>query len=176
MRRYPLRHLSLRVPWHDNAWNGTVCNDPVGNMACLALKSIGPKRNDALESANRDKSLDIIPEDDRPCCVSERGFFMAPFDLTRTKKHPYVETSPETHGHFRDTIIRQPSYSADAIPFRWMRNPERWMSEKKHNEPDFRDRYNLLLDQALEPDTDSGRRAVRHSQSTNLKTTAGSTT
>ena len=25
---YPLRHVSVRVPWHDNGWNGSVCKDP----------------------------------------------------------------------------------------------------------------------------------------------------
>ena len=24
-------HLNVRVAWHDNRWNGTVCNDPLGN-------------------------------------------------------------------------------------------------------------------------------------------------
>ena len=24
----PLRHFTLRVAWHDNQWNGTVCNRP----------------------------------------------------------------------------------------------------------------------------------------------------
>ena len=30
---YPLRHLSIRVPWHDNGWNGTVCRVPKHNGA-----------------------------------------------------------------------------------------------------------------------------------------------
>lgn len=121
-------------------------------MACLVLKSIGPNRDDAQETVNRGKSLEVLSEADRPCCVSERGFFMAPFELIRTKNHPYTETSPDTHGHFRETILRQPSFSADAIPFRWMRKPERWMNAKKPNEPDFRDRYKINLDQAIEPE------------------------
>ena len=37
----PLRHLSIRVPWHDAGWAGTVCNDPTANTACLVLKRIG---------------------------------------------------------------------------------------------------------------------------------------
>src|SRR5216683_5245900 len=149
--QYPLRHISIRVPWHDNEWDGTVCRNPAGNMACLVLKSIGPNRDDPREMANRGKSLDVLPEGDRPCCMNERGFFMAPFELTRTKEHPYVETSPETHGHFRPTTLRQPRYSADAIPFRWMQKPVRWTNDKKPNEPDFRDRYNIALDPSLEP-------------------------
>ena len=25
---YPLRHISIRVPWHDTGWNGSVCAAP----------------------------------------------------------------------------------------------------------------------------------------------------
>ena len=32
---FPIRHLSVRVPWHDSGWNGTVCVDPKNNVACL---------------------------------------------------------------------------------------------------------------------------------------------
>src|SRR5205823_6197662 len=79
-----------------------------------------------------------LSEDQRPCCMSERGFFMAPFEILRTKNHPYAETSPDTHGHFRPTAFRQPRYSADAIPFRWMQRPGRWMNAKTPSAPEFR--------------------------------------
>ena len=29
---YPIRHISIRVPWHDNGWNGSVCNDGIRRM------------------------------------------------------------------------------------------------------------------------------------------------
>jgi hypothetical protein len=147
----PLRHISIRVPWHDNGWDGTVCANPAGNMSCLVLKGIGPKRDDTQEMANRGKLLEVLAEDQRPCCMNERGFFMAPFEICRTKNHPYTETSTETHGHFRPTLFRQPRYSADAIPFRWMQRPERWVNPRTPNAPDFRDCYNLDLDEAREP-------------------------
>ena len=35
-----VQHLSIRVPWHDNGWDGTVCQDPCGNTACLKLNRI----------------------------------------------------------------------------------------------------------------------------------------
>ncbi|WP_439628322.1 hypothetical protein [Gemmata sp.] len=47
----PLRHLSIRVPWHDAGWAGTVCDDPTANTACLVLKRIGAERDDAAEQA-----------------------------------------------------------------------------------------------------------------------------
>ena len=43
------QHISVRVPWHDNGWNGTVCQFPGENNACLRLKNIYENRNDAEE-------------------------------------------------------------------------------------------------------------------------------
>ena len=37
---YPTRHISIRVPWHDNGWNGSVCKNQKFNTACLKLKNI----------------------------------------------------------------------------------------------------------------------------------------
>ncbi|MBI1347084.1 hypothetical protein GC163_12440 [bacterium] len=80
----PLRHISIRVPWHDNGWSGTVCANPAGNMACLSLKGIGANRNNGQAVANAGKSLEMLAEDQRPGCISERGFFMAPFTQIET--------------------------------------------------------------------------------------------
>ena len=43
------QHISVRVPWHDNGWNGTGCQFPGENNACLRLKNIYENRNDAEE-------------------------------------------------------------------------------------------------------------------------------
>ena len=44
--KYPLRHVSIRVPWHDTGWDGRVCKDPRLNGACLKLKRIAENRDD----------------------------------------------------------------------------------------------------------------------------------
>ena len=147
----PLRHLSIRVPWHDSGWGGTVCHDPAGNTSCLVLKNIGSQRNDSQEESVRGKLLLELSPSQWPCCIGERWHFMAAFEWERFKIHPYVETSPETHGHFRQTVLRHPAFSADAIPFRWMRKPVRWLDTKRQNESDFRDKYGIHLDPTLEP-------------------------
>ena len=36
----PVRHLSIRVPWHDAGWDGTVCRQPADNGSCLVLERI----------------------------------------------------------------------------------------------------------------------------------------
>lgn len=76
---------------------------------------------------------------------------MAPFEWTSTKEHPYVETSPETHGHFLPTPLRHPAFSADAVPFRWMRKPASWVNKDSDFEADFRDRFSIELDPTIEP-------------------------
>ena len=43
-RRLPLHHVTIRVPWHDGGWTGTVCARPLDNSSCLILPRIGEGR------------------------------------------------------------------------------------------------------------------------------------
>lgn len=45
-----IQHLSIRVPWHDHGWDGTVCQDPCGNTACLKLNGILEGKNEDIEA------------------------------------------------------------------------------------------------------------------------------
>ena len=115
-----LRHLSVRVPWHDTGWDGRVCANPRLNDSCLKLKRIGQNRNDAAEEAVAGRSLKELPMEQWPCCVPERVGFMAPFEYVRTANHPYNRGPDCAHGHFAPTPLRHPPYSAAAVPFSWM--------------------------------------------------------
>jgi ATP-dependent exoDNAse (exonuclease V) alpha subunit len=117
---YPLRHVSIRVPWHDTSWDGRVCANPRLNGSCLKLKRIGQNRDDAAEEAVAGQSFKDLPQEQWPCCVEERVGFMAPFEYTKTKNHPYHRGPEGAHGHFAPTPLRHPAYSAAAIPFAWM--------------------------------------------------------
>jgi ATP-dependent exoDNAse (exonuclease V) alpha subunit len=117
---YPLRHISIRVPWHDTAWDGRVCAAPRLNGACLKLRRIAEGRDDAAEEAVAGKSLKDLPQKKWPACVSERVGFMAPFEYTREATHPYNRGPETSHGHFAPTPLRHPPYSAPAVPFAWM--------------------------------------------------------
>jgi len=119
-RQLPTHHLTIRVPWHDNGWSGTVCKRPKENTSCLVLSRIGASRNDAAEQLCAGQRLDTIDDHDRPPCKGERVSFMAPFPIDRKMHHPYVKTSPETHGHFDETPFTHLPYSAACVPFRWM--------------------------------------------------------
>src|ERR1035437_4918342 len=117
---YPLRHVSIRVPWHDTGWDGRVCANPRLNGSCLKLKRIGQKRIDADEEAVAGQSLKYLLPEKWPCCVPERVAFMAPFEYTRMANHPYNRGSESSHGHFAETPLRHPPYSAATVPFAWM--------------------------------------------------------
>jgi len=50
-----LKHLSIRVPWHDARWRATICDAPSDNSACVALKNIAKfKKDGALGFESRD--------------------------------------------------------------------------------------------------------------------------
>lgn len=34
-----INHLSLRIAWHDDGWNGRVCQDPKANIYCIGQRS-----------------------------------------------------------------------------------------------------------------------------------------
>ncbi|OGV39518.1 MAG: hypothetical protein A2X48_12845 [Lentisphaerae bacterium GWF2_49_21] len=142
MTEYPLRHISIRVPWHDAGWTGVVCNAPQLNGACAKLKRISEHKKDQEEMIVAGKKLDDIPIEQWPCCVEERATFMAPFEMHQVKEHALAKKNPAHYGHFRPTSQRYPAYSAGVVPFLWM------MSEKID---EFATHYELDVDAAREP-------------------------
>src|SRR5438128_8458353 len=119
MADLPLRHISIRVPWHQNGWNGSICAHAKGNASCLVLKEVRDRRNDEQEEADGSTSIKDLPPDRWPACMGERGTFMSPFAFDRTVRHPYASFSP-AHEHIKPATFHHPAYSAATIPFRWM--------------------------------------------------------
>lgn len=39
-RQLPIQHLSVRLPWHDTGWTGTVCQAPSKNSWCMVIGGI----------------------------------------------------------------------------------------------------------------------------------------
>lgn len=120
--KYPLKHLSVRVPWHDNKWNGTVCNAPSKNGACLILKNCAESRDDKYEVEMAGISLDVLQNEEKPLppCIDERATFMSPADLYKDAAHPYIKSNPDTHGHLKPTRIQFSKFAAAAVPYNWM--------------------------------------------------------
>lgn len=115
-------HLSVRVAWHDNRWNGAVCNDPVRNSYCLDLDRIRRDRRDEVELKFKGKLFADIAPDDLPPCKAEAGAFMNATQWVRSVEHPYANNAKTsaTHGHLLKTNIPVPPYTTFAVPFYWM--------------------------------------------------------
>ena len=116
--KYPQKHLSIRVPWHDNKWNGTVCKNAKNNDSCLILKNCAINRNDEKEMLLAGKFFHELNEDQLPPCLTERAAFMADFETYKTLSHPYANN--DIYKHFEPTSVCFPPYSAPSIPFNWM--------------------------------------------------------
>ena len=117
---FPIRHLSIRVPWHDNGWNGTVCGDPKNNVACLKLHRIAERKDEASEASISGRPFKDLRQEEVPPCLQERAGFMSPHSFVREHSHPYRRDDTGTHAHFRPTPLNYPAYSAPGVPFRWM--------------------------------------------------------
>ena len=71
-------NITVRMPWHMNGWNGTVCNDPKGNTYCSGRFSypgdaISKTKNEEYEAKCAGKhcgNLDVTP----PCALSCNAF------------------------------------------------------------------------------------------------------
>jgi len=35
-----MKHISIRLPWHDRGWDGCVCNNPSNNYYCKGFHSV----------------------------------------------------------------------------------------------------------------------------------------
>ena len=115
-----VEHISLRVAWHDRGWDGTVCQDPVGNASCILLRNVGPKREDSVEVGLAGKGM--LDSSYVPPCINERATFMAPKALGVIKPHPFGNN--KALKAVLPTPVPMPPYSAHATPYRWMLREE----------------------------------------------------
>jgi hypothetical protein len=133
--RIPIRHLSVRVPWHDAGWDGTVCRSPRANASCLVLNRIGAAKIDAIEELYAGKRLTDVPDAEMPPCFAERVSFLSPKPQRRLAHHAYSKTS-EHHRHICDTPFTHPAFSAAATPFGWLLKERAWGKEWKKGKVD----------------------------------------
>lgn len=115
-------HLTMRVAWHDNKWNGTVCNAPKNNSFCIALNHIRLERDDAKDEQLAKQPWSELKPDQMPPCIGESGGFMSPHSWTMVIIHPYQNNRncKPTHGHLKPTSVNMPPFSTLAVPFWWM--------------------------------------------------------
>jgi predicted ATPase len=89
-----IKHLTVRLAWHDNKWNGNVCEDPESNVYCVGSHSllsarIAKNRDLDIEKKNKGKRIDKLGKYLPPCYWSTNAFSKQA--LTVWHKHPFPE-------------------------------------------------------------------------------------
>jgi len=138
--KLPLSHLSVRVPWHDTAYDGRICVDPLANGACLRLLRIAEQRDDSREVELAGQMWADLPPADLPPCSAERAGFMSPKARAVVKDHPYALWN-DTYKKFQATSFELPAFAVDCVPFRWM---------LRQNAAEIADLYEITYESALE--------------------------
>ena len=55
-----MKHISIRVPWHDSNWNGHVCKNPACNTFCKVLPRISMSR-DTADCLHASEDWSLLP-------------------------------------------------------------------------------------------------------------------
>lgn len=113
-----MKHISIRVPWHDHYWDGCICKNPSCNTFCTNLQKITPDKKDS-EDTRAGRYWGDLYEEDRPPCTSENGGFMNPFSYDRKFTHVYAKNNG-IHSVLKPTTVKIPPYAAFCTPFRYM--------------------------------------------------------
>jgi len=132
-----MRHLTVRVAWHDSGWDARVCAAPSRNAFCLDLDRVREERNDAAEDALAGRLLSELTAKQHPPCAAEGTPFMNTSSWTRTFQHPYANNAntAATHGHLAPTAIPVPTYSTFAVPYAWMLARQQQAIEERLADP-----------------------------------------
>lgn len=138
-----VRNLSVRVPWHDRAWDGHVCADPLGNSSCLALKLIAENRKDDIEEKISNEAFDRLPPNQMPPCLRASGSFLSARSFSFESVMSYSTWSKD-HKHIQPRVVHVPAWGALTIPYRWM---------LKESGFKIADGLELEADKEREPDT-----------------------
>lgn len=114
-----MKHISIRVPWHDNKWNGTICQCPKNNPFCMMLHNISERKDENKEEAYAGKDWKSLKQDQLPACVGENGGFMNEKPYKRIFKHVYA-FGETPHTKLLPTTVELQPYSCYGIPFRYL--------------------------------------------------------
>lgn len=132
-----MKHISIRVPWHDNKWNGTICNCPNNNPFCMMLHNISERRDVDKEQSLSNKSFSVLENDNLPACVTENGGFMNDKPYKRIFKHTYAWNKNNPHSKLLPTEVGLNPYSIFGIPFRYLNaNSQEDLNKKYPNLPE----------------------------------------
>lgn len=108
-------HLSARLTWHQDGWNGRICGLPLLNAACMVHEHVRDSRNDLIEQANRGQAIGEVRAKTGylpPCQRDANAFGQERFSIRHDdplegRKLPSVEEEI-------------PPFSCCPTPYRWM--------------------------------------------------------
>ena len=131
-----MKHISIRVAWHDKKWNGTVCKCPIQNTFCMQLKRIAEDKDADKENSVASKEWGKLNQNQMPVCIAEAGGFMNTNKYKRVFTHVYSNKAGYPHTALEPTEDEVPAYSFYGTPFRYMLcKNEKWLNEKYPNLP-----------------------------------------
>lgn len=106
-------HLSARLAWHDNGWDGCVCQQPHLNASCIVQQNIRDDRNDEQERQSAGIHLSSL-NGWLPPCSRDTGAYSP-------RGYTFVHSDPVERGFLHPVTEQVPPYSCMPAPYRWMR-------------------------------------------------------
>lgn len=96
-----MKHVSIRLPWHDRGWDGCVCNNPSKNSYCKGFHSVNAERvrkdkDDKREELIKGEIFDKLWKYYPPCTETINVFGNTPIKHTHIPKSFIKHTSPKT--------------------------------------------------------------------------------
>ena len=146
MTTLPIRHLSARVPWHDNKWNGKTCCNVLDNSFCRILPRI-----DGSKDPDNEPTDTLIDESYAPPCLSEKGTFLSPHQNFRQLQHAWKNIN-QLFTEFLPGTYQHKPFSINAVPFLWMMKGK--SSEKQPHFSEKANQYKLDYKADLEEEID----------------------
>src|SRR3954467_1417927 len=100
-----MQHLSIRVPWHDTAWDGRICSAPSLNESCLVLPRLREERLRTREDGRAGPGWEDA-RSELPPCVRERVGFMRDREFSVQVRHPYTGSGSAAHDELKPLRLR----------------------------------------------------------------------
>lgn len=107
-------HLSVRLTWHDSAWNGCVCREPACNVSCVQHQHVRESRKLDHEKIWAGTHLSEMEGEGLPPCSRDTAAFAE-------RGYTIEHRDPLAHRKLPSTLEGLPAYTCCPSPYRWMR-------------------------------------------------------
>lgn len=130
-----MKHVSIRLPWHDRGWDGCVCDKPSLNSYCKGFHSVNTdtirsNKNDKEEDKIAGQSIDLKWKYFPPCSATINVFGNSVVRHSFSPKSFMKNTSPKT--------ITIPPNTSGTWPFEgmWDEKGERYEQDEREENVD----------------------------------------